>query len=349
MKIVKRLEQLRLDVKIYAILSTKFQVGEEVADIFLYSKTVLLTRQDDAHDFFRKNVVEKLLDRASSFELGPSSATLIEVVSLSIHFHNSERLRIGSHIPTPKSLCARAIVNIRNDDDKCFLHCINAQLHPTDLNPHRVSSYPPLEDLELNLKGLTFPMPLKQIKTFEKHNPNYSVHVFGLDEWGEEIVTYYCSKAVKKVHTNLLLLQKEENQHYALISNMSALVTAQLGYKHQKKHFCLTCLAFFPPKKRFEEHERICQRINYCAIKFPPKEREYIEFTNVQNQIRLPFVVYADIECLVEHSTERFLSGTIQKHIPFNVGLYFQSDHPGVLPSEYRSYRGNGGVYGFLQ
>ena len=65
-------------------------------------------------------------------------------------------------------------------DDKCFLWSVLARLHPIAINSNRMSQYRQYEN-ELNIEGIDYPVPVTQIKKFERQNANISVKVFGYD------------------------------------------------------------------------------------------------------------------------------------------------------------------------
>ena len=76
----------------------------------------------------------------------------------------------------------KAIVNIKNKDEKCFLWCILRYLHPKDSHEERLTDLKKYE-FSLNTKGITFPMKLKDISKFEKLNPTISgINVFSVNE-----------------------------------------------------------------------------------------------------------------------------------------------------------------------
>ena len=82
----------------------------------------------------------------------------------------------------------KAVLNIQNKDNKCFLWCILAALHPVERekNPKRVSKYEPYEH-ELNLGGLSLPMQIGDVKKFEKLN-QLSINVYGIE--GKSIIPH---------------------------------------------------------------------------------------------------------------------------------------------------------------
>ena len=90
-------------------------------------------------------------------------------------------LKGSKNFEVPKKvLNNKGILNTDNNDDKCFLWCVLAALHPDVQNPHRSTNYREYEN-ELNMKGITYPVAVKQVSKFEKQN-NISINVFGYED-----------------------------------------------------------------------------------------------------------------------------------------------------------------------
>ena len=89
-------------------------------------------------------------------------------------------IRASSYLPLPKELKAKQrCLNIKKNDEKCFLWSILVSLHPVQHrnNPNRVSKYQGYEH-ELNMTGIQNPKDIKDIGKFEYKN-NISVNVYG--------------------------------------------------------------------------------------------------------------------------------------------------------------------------
>ena len=92
----------------------------------------------------------------------------IKAVNLNIARYNP--IRGSSYIPTPVGLASKkALVNVQNKDQKCFLYSILASLYPVKQDAERVSKYKKYLD-KLNYKGIEMPMAVKDIDKFEKMN-----------------------------------------------------------------------------------------------------------------------------------------------------------------------------------
>ena len=93
-------------------------------------------------------------------------------------------MRGSSYIPLPDWIMRKkAIINIQNEDKKCFIWCILRYLHPTKKNNNtRLTDFKKYEN-SLNSKGIDFPMKLKDILKFENLNPSLpGINVFAVSE-----------------------------------------------------------------------------------------------------------------------------------------------------------------------
>ena len=91
------------------------------------------------------------------------------MVALDLHLLEFDPLRATSYIPLPT--CTQ------NKDEKCFLWSVIAGLYGDSHRGHheRVSHYLEYEK-EFTLRGISFPMALKDISKFERLN-NVSISV----------------------------------------------------------------------------------------------------------------------------------------------------------------------------
>ena len=75
-------------------------------------------------------------------------------------------LKGTSYLPLPKKLKdKKAVLNIQNEDEKCFLWSVLAakQILPRTENANRVSNYLRYEP-ELNMVGIEYPVRINQVK-----------------------------------------------------------------------------------------------------------------------------------------------------------------------------------------
>ena len=105
------------------------------------------------------------------------------MVNLEIHTNEYEPMKGSSYIPLPDWISnKKAIVNIQNKDQKCFLWCILRYIHPKERDEERLTDLRKYEN-SLNTEGINFPMKFKHISKFEKLNPSLpGINVFSVND-----------------------------------------------------------------------------------------------------------------------------------------------------------------------
>ena len=181
----------------------------------------------------------------------------------------------SSYIKTPKSIIGkRAKINVKNDDEKCFLYSILAHFKKFKQNSSRVSQYK--QHLhELRTDGINMPMKLEDITKFEKLN-DLSINVYCIEEHGENVNPLRISKSNTSHPINLLLIIGKDHDHYTYISKLDRL----LSFSGHPKSFCPYCMYGFDNRYKGEEklkrHILECKENPPARVEFPPRGRSYI-------------------------------------------------------------------------
>ena len=107
-----------------------------------------------------------------------SNWVLKEVLGIHVHIAAYSPLRGSSYLPLPDYIKKKkAVINVQNADDKCFMWSLLAALHPAEPHAERVSKY--VDHVgELKFDGVEFPVELKDITKIEKMN-GLAINVFG--------------------------------------------------------------------------------------------------------------------------------------------------------------------------
>lgn len=325
-----------------SLLYEKVILGEnnermtEFQTINIRTKTETVDRSDDLNIFFNDHILGEILRRIDDTYMEGSGFSLVAIQELVVNVCQFSPIGGSSFIKLPAFLAnKKAIINVKNNDNECFKWAVLAAIKPANKKAERVSKYKIYEDL-LNFTDIEFPVTLKQIDKFEKQNPTISIHVYVFIENKNEVQPIRLSKNVKENHIHLLLLSEinENNDtktHYCFIKNLSALIGRQVSKFHAKKYFCDYCLNYFSNSDKLNNHKEDCAKINECKIEMPVAGKNKISFTKFQNQLKVPFVVYADIETLLKQPSEQHWksesSGVCQEHEPYSVGYYFHSSN----------------------
>ena len=256
----------------------------------------------------KSNDVDELIFRSTDAILGQMEAyaekgsnwTFKEVVKLEIHTIEFNPTKGSSYIDLPDWIKnKKAIINIKNKDEKCFLWCILRYLHPKERDEQIISDLKKYE-FSLNTKGITFPIKLKDISKFEKLNPNLpGINVFYADD---NMIIHHLRSAERDCKNTIDLFFYEEDgvSHYTLIKNFLRLIRSQKTRSNNGKIFiCKRCFCHFTKEELLDKHIEYCSN-NATVIVEMPKPNTMLDFKNYYKQLSVPFVVYADFECFTK-------------------------------------------------
>ena len=95
------------------------------------------------------------------------------------------------------------------------------------------------------------------------------------------------------------MITNAEGLHYLAVKNLSALLRG-ITSKHNGNFYCLNCLHSFRTKNKPESHKRACENKDFCNIIMSSENNKILEFNQYQKSYKAPFVIYADLECLIE-------------------------------------------------
>ena len=272
--------------------------------------------------------------------------------NLELHTVEYHSLRGSSYIELPKFLRdKKAIVNIKNEDNKCFLWCVLRALNPVDKHPDRIDKNLKSKIYTLNMDGIEYPVSLPDINKFESLNSNISITVLSYDTW-DKIYPLRISKHNDRTHKiKLLLIEDNEERHYCLIQNLSRLLSSQVS-KHKEKCFiCENCLNPFRTDESLNRHKEYCNT-NECIKINMPKKGDILNFKNYCNSEKVPFIIYADTEALIKAiqscapDSQNSYTNKYQKHEPISFSYYIKCFDDEIYKPVLRSYTGvDGKIY----
>ena len=118
---------------------------------------------------------------------------------------------------------------------------------------------------------------------------------------------------------------------------------ASSKHKH-KQHFCLNCLKGFRLEESRDKRYEYCKDNEAVRIEMP-KEGSFVEFHDGQNQFKVPFVMYADVEAILKpmkesnFNSEASYTKEVNKHIPSAFCVYSKFAY-GDVKDPLKLYRG---------
>lgn len=280
--------------------------------------------------------IDNLITKCSEFELSESGWTIDSISHLEININKYNPLRAGTYVSLPAKIRnSKSCLNIQNKDDHCFLWSVMAHMYPASKNPNRVSSYPHFKNI-LDIRGMSFPPALDDLKTFEKNNPNISINVYGLEKNDDVSGPLYKTLKHKLTHINLLLIEQNGKSHFCLIKNIEKLVHRQLTKHTSKIHLCEECFIYFDTEQKLYSHN--CARVKTIL----PEPNSTLAFSHFERTQRIPIVIYGDFESLLLEYSDKSKSNhieNIQAHEATCFAYYICCESKPEL-NEYVSYRG---------
>ena len=242
---------------------------------------------------------KKILNDIDAYQENGSGWYFNEVVQLEIHTVEFNPAKGSTYIPLPDWISnKKAIVNIKNKDEKCFLWCILRYLYPRDRDEERLTDLKKYEN-SLNTKGISFPMKLRDISKFEKLNPALpGINVFSVNN-----NIFYPLRMAERDCLNtidLFLYEEDGVSHYSLIKNFTRLIkTQKTKSKNGTIFICKKCFTHFTKEELLQKHIKYCSNNETVCVKMPPTNT-LLGFKNYHKQLPIPFVVYADFECFTK-------------------------------------------------
>ena len=250
-----------------------------------------------------EGMLERLVDSykeeiARWQEMG--SGWVVEGIKLAyLEVNKYAPIRGGLYIPTPsKFRNKQAIINVKNKDDECLRWAIRAALFPAQRHGDRPGSYP--RNDRLDFTGIDFLTPLSQISKIEKQN-DLAITVFGWCKGKTVVVRVSEVEDPNTRRIHLMMLTNKHTTHYCYIKSLSRLLASEYA-TGCRIHFCERCLQGFSSERVLNDHLYYCRGVKGrpARVEMPKKGDNTLFFENYQNQMKKPWVIYADLESIVE-------------------------------------------------
>ena len=365
----KRLIQLK-GIKCNKTLKVKFEkLGSEgimIEKSFTFtSRPQVVMNKDDTKSALQnmRSDIEVRIDR---FAMEGSGWAVIGLLNHDLHVNKYDPLAARSYIPLPAEIQnKKATVNLKNDDDRCFIYCLGRALDPSPEknNLDRVSTHLKTVCETLSLNDIKTPVNVQDLLKIESQY-NVSINLYGHSESNKNSTDSYVnpiqiypvritqSNAAK--HIDLLVTSNTETNHYVWIKNFNKLCAGVTKNK-AKKYFCKHCIQHFPSEDRLEKHMMDCIVLTKCQAIQMPNEGEVIKFKSFRETVKIPFVIYADLESLLQKLTvtqkqeiDREQIEKLQKHVAYSYGYKVVCCYDDRLSKPFKMYRGLDSVHKFF-
>ena len=237
----------------------------------------------------------------------------------------------GSYIESPKWLKdKKCIVNQKNNDNKCFQYAATLALNFNDIdrNPQRISKIKPFIN-NYNWNDINFPAAKKDWNKFELNNKNVALNILYIPFNTKKIEIAYKSKynLIRDNQIILLMISNGENWHYLAVRSLSRLLRG-ISSNRDGDYYCLNCFHSYRIENKLNVHKKICENHDYCNIEMPSPNNNIIKYNQGDKSLKLPFTIYADLECLLEkidtcyNNPEESSTTKINHHTPSGYSIF---------------------------
>ena len=118
-----------------------------------------------------------------------------------------------------------------------------------------------------------------------------------------------------------------EKWHYLVVKNLPGLLKA-ITSTHEKYFYCLNCFDSYRTKNKLESHKKICENHDYRHVEMPTKDNNLIKYNHGEKSMKVLFIIYADLECLLEkmstciNNPNESSTTKINKHTPSGYSIF---------------------------
>ena len=132
----------------------------------------------------------------------------------------------------------------------------------------------------------------------------------------EKIRHAYKSKynVKREIQVILLMITDGEKWCYLAVKSLPALFKG-ITSKHDGDAYCLNCLCSYRTENKLKKHKKVCENHDYCYVEMPEEDNKILKYNQGEKSMKVPFIIYADLESLLEK---------INKHTPSGYSLFTQ-------------------------
>ena len=123
------------------------------------------------------------------------------------------------------------------------------------------------------------------------------------------------------------MISNDEKWHYLTVKNLSGLLRG-ITSNHAGDFYCLNCFCAYSIKNKLEKLKKILENHDYCHAEMPTKDNNIIKYNQGEKFIKMPFTIYADLECLLEkmstcqNDPNKSSTTKINKHTPSGYSIF---------------------------
>ena len=162
----------------------------------------------------------------------------------------------------------------------------------------RIAKVKPFID-KYNQEKINYPSQKDGWKKPEKLNLVIALNVLYANK-KEKICPAYISKHNLNREKQVILSMFRKRQMALFCSKKPSKLLIGVTSNNEGGFYSLNCLHSFKTKNKLESPKVICENKDSCTIVMPSEDTKILEFKQYQNSNKAPFIIYSDLECLIE-------------------------------------------------
>ena len=268
----------------------RFKMDDELVELAFNSRMTNVYNLSDLDEIVGE-MIKHMKEQIENPALLNSRFVFNEVLFPNVDFHQLNLMRGSSYLPLPNWLARKkAIINPKNEDQECFKWAVitASRWEEINNNPEIISKLKRFEkDFDWSGKGL--PVSVKDISKFEVRN-QISVNLLAIE--GKQI--YICKKGGNHERIiNLMIISENDRK------SLSRFLSSENTKHKRKEYFCNNCLQGFKEESSRDEHIGYCTDNESVKVEMPHKNL-IVQYSDGQFQFKVPFIMYADLESILE-------------------------------------------------
>jgi hypothetical protein len=272
---------------------------KKIATIGLTSKLTVIHGVADVHRVIERTLADLRQRHIDAIQLG-SGFIMRAIVSTDLLIGRHTPLAGNGVIPLPEFLARkRCIINVQNNDQRCFGYAILASQLRVEIHPERAVQYDQFFTL-YGLDAVQYPVQIEDLEAVERQiGIPFNVYTY-FDDQGKGRKPMYTSKTGDPQNAvDLLFWENDHVAHYAWIKSFNSFVYDLTKIERSRCFWCKRCFCHFRLETAFRKHLERCRGAEgFKCVHQLPEQGTVLKFKNVKNEERVPFVIYADFESL---------------------------------------------------
>ena len=83
------------------------------------------------------------------------------------------------------------------------------------------------------------------------------------------------------------------------VKKLSALLR-RITSNNNGDFYCLNCFHSYSTKEKLKKYKNVCKNHDYCYVEMPKDGNKILKYNHGEKSMKVPFIIFADLESLFE-------------------------------------------------